>query len=146
MIANSGKTTYLVRKNSYQVSKKNIKPTDGELEILQILWRNGPSTVRMVHEVMSARKDVGYTTTLKLMQIMAEKGLVKRNTETRQHIYTAAIAEQVVQKGVLEKIIKTTFRGSASGLIMQALGQHKTSPEELEQIKAFIEQMESKRK
>ena len=123
--------------------KKLQKPTDAELEILQILWAEGPSSVRKVNEKLSSIKEVGYTTTLKLMQIMTEKKLVSRDTKSRQHIYQSNIGEQEVQRGALSKIISTAFRGSATGLIMQALGQHSPSSDELAEIKAFIEKMES---
>ena len=125
------------------MGKKSNKPTDAELEILQILWSHGPTTVRQVNDELNQRKDVGYTTTLKLMQIMTEKKLVSRDTKARQHIYQAAIKEEEVQKGVLNKIITTAFKGSASGLIMQALGHHKTTSKELEEIKELIKQIES---
>ncbi len=123
--------------------RKVNKPTDSELEILQILWADGPSSVRHVNDKLSQHKEVGYTTTLKLMQIMTEKNLVLRDTKSRQHIYRAAVAEKAVQNGVLNKIISTAFRGSASGLIMQALGQHQPNATELEEIKALIEKIET---
>ena len=125
------------------MTNKSARPTDSELEILQILWADGPSSVRQVHDKLYKKKDVGYTTTLKLMQIMNQKGLVSRDTKSRQHIYQATIGEEVVQQGVLTKIISTAFRGSASGLIMQALGQHQPSNEELEEIKELIQKIES---
>ena len=125
------------------MTHKPLKPTDSELEILQILWANGPSSVRWVNDALNQHKEVGYTTTLKLMQIMTEKKLVMRDTSTRQHIYRAAIGEEIVQQGVLKKIISTAFRGSASGLILQALGQHQPSADELDEIKALIKKIES---
>jgi len=125
---------------------KPIKPTDSELEILQILWAKGPCSVRLVNDTLSLHKEVGYTTTLKLMQIMTEKKLVQRDTNARQHIYQAAIGEEMVQRGVLKRIISTAFRGSASGLILQALGQHQPSADELDEIKALIEKLESGQK
>ncbi len=119
------------------------KPTDGELEILQILWREGSCSVRQVNEQLNLQREVGYTTTLKLMQIMADKGLVVRDTSHRQHIYRASVQEAHVQRSALQKVIDTAFQGSASGLIMQALGNHRTSEEELREIKALIEKLES---
>src|SRR3712207_6176868 len=107
------------------------KPTESELEILQILWQHGPNTVRFVNEQLNQKKEVGYTTTLKIMQIMADKGLVKRNEESRSHIYEANVNEEATQKHMLDKFLNLTFRGSASKLIMQALGNHKASKEEL---------------
>jgi len=118
------------------------RPTDSELEILQVLWERGPSTVRQVHEQISQQREVGYTTILKLMQIMTEKGLAGRNTDQRTHIYRAAVTEAQTQQTLLRRFLDTTFRGSASKMVMQALGNRDTSPEELEEIKAFIERME----
>lgn len=119
-----------------------VKPTEAELAILHVLWQHGPSTVRFVHETLHVQKDVGYTTTLKLMQIMADKGLVRRNVESRTHVYEAALSETEAQKELLDGFLHTTFRGSAMKLVMQALGNHKTSREELDEIRKFIETME----
>jgi len=121
---------------------KTPRPTDSELEILQVLWANGPSSVRFVHEKISQQRDVGYTTVLKLMQIMAEKGLAGRDTSQRTHIYRARVAEVETQQNLLRRFMDTTFRGSASKLVLQALGNAKTSPEELDEIKALIRRME----
>tara|TARA_R110002095_G_scaffold66237_1_gene56082 strand:+ start:151 stop:537 length:387 start_codon:yes stop_codon:yes gene_type:complete len=123
---------------------KRIKPTEGELEILQILWANGPSSVRFVNEKLNEIREVGYTTTLKIMQIMAGKDLVVRNTESRTHIYQAFINEEATQKQLLQKFVDSTFRGSAMKMVMQALGNHEASNQELEEIKALIEKMEKK--
>lgn len=128
------------------MSKKLIKPTDAELEILQVLWQRGPSSVRDVHDILSGSRETGYTTTLKLMQIMLDKGLVKRNAEARSHIYEAGVQEADVQSQLLRRFVDSTFRGSASQLVMQALGNHKASKKELEEIKALIEQIEKSRK
>ncbi|MDQ3535776.1 MAG: BlaI/MecI/CopY family transcriptional regulator [Bacteroidota bacterium] len=117
-------------------------PTDSELEILQLLWQNGPSTVRFVNEELNKLKEVGYTTTLKLMQIMLEKGILIRNDESRTHIYTSAISEDAAQKKLLDKFMDATFRGSAMKLVTQALGSGKTSQQELDEIKKLIEQLE----
>jgi len=124
------------------MSFKN-KPTETELEILQILWQNGPSSVRDVNDVMGQDKEIGYTTTLKLMQIMNEKELTHRDTASRTHIYTANVEEDKVKSGLLNSFINTAFRGSASSLVMQALGQGKTSAHELEQIKSLIADIEN---
>jgi BlaI family transcriptional regulator, penicillinase repressor len=118
------------------------KPTDAELEILQVLWQHGPCTVRFVNEQLSQTKEVGYTTTLKIMQIMYEKGLVKRNDESRTHVYEASVSEETTQKHMLDKFLDMAFRGSASKLIMQALGNHKASKEELNQIRNLLDKME----
>jgi len=128
------------------MSKKLIKPTETELEILQILWEHGPSSVRDVHEILSAQRETGYTTTLKLMQIMLDKGLVKRNAESRSHIYEAAVSEADIQSQLLSRFLDSTFRGSASKLVLQALGNHAASKKELEEIKALIEKIEKNRK
>jgi len=122
------------------------RPTDAELEILQVLWQYGASSVRFVNDKLNEQQDreVGYTTTLKLMQIMLEKGLVLRNDESRTHIYRAAAAETETQKQLLEKFVDTTFRGSAIKLVMQALGQHRASKEELKEIKALIDKIEKR--
>jgi predicted transcriptional regulator len=128
------------------MSKKLIKPTEAELAILQVLWQRGASSVREVHDVLSGSRETGYTTTLKLMQIMLDKGLVKRNAEARSHIYEAGVQEADVQSQLLSRFLDSTFRGSASQLVMQALGNHKASKKELEEIKALIEQIEKNRK
>jgi predicted transcriptional regulator len=128
------------------MSNKQIKPTEAELAILQILWQRGPSSVREVHDALSGSRETGYTTTLKLMQIMLDKGLVKRNAESRSHIYEAGVGEKDVQSQMLSRFVDSTFRGSASQLVLQALGNHKASKKELEEIKALIEQIEKNRK
>jgi len=117
---------------------RNIKPTESELEILQILWSKGLATVREVHEGLAATKDVGYTTTLKLMQIMNEKGLVKRDNSMRTHVYQAAVNKEKTQKHLLGKMIDSLFGGSPTQLVIQALGEHKASPEELDKIQALL--------
>lgn len=122
---------------------KYIKPTESELEILQILWDKGLATVRDVHESLSATKDVGYTTTLKLMQIMHEKGLVKRDESMRTHVYQAAVNKEKTQKHILGKMIDTLFGGSSTQLILQALGtpEAKATPEELDQIQKLLDNL-----
>ena len=123
----------------------DYKPTEAELEILSILWKNGPSTVKAVNEEQNSRKKVGYTTTLKLMQIMTEKGVLDRLLEGRTHIYSPIILEEDVQKRLMDRLLETAFRGSAKKLIMQALGNHKASDEELNEIKEMIKRMEEGR-
>ncbi|MEN0004990.1 MAG: BlaI/MecI/CopY family transcriptional regulator [Bacteroidota bacterium] len=118
------------------------KPTEAELEILQVLWENGPSTVRFVNDRLSEKREVGYTTTLKLMQIMVDKGLAKRDTASRTHIYQAAINESDTQERLLKSFVQRTFRGSAMKLVVQALGSHDTSKAELDEIKALIQKIE----
>ncbi|MCF8247404.1 MAG: BlaI/MecI/CopY family transcriptional regulator [Saprospiraceae bacterium] len=124
-------------------NKMISKPTDSELEILQVLWENGQSSVRFVNDQLAERREVGYTTTLKLMQIMHEKGLVQRNTDARSHIYEAAQERDATQRNLLGTFVDNVFSGSAMDLVMQALGNHKASKDELDQIKALIEKMEN---
>jgi predicted transcriptional regulator len=121
-----------------------IKPTESELEILQVLWKKGLATVREVHEDLAALKDAGYTTTLKLMQIMHEKGLVKRDDSMRTHVYQAAVSKEKTQKHLLGKMIDSLFGGSSTQLVIQALGEHKASVEELEKIQEMINSLKSK--
>ncbi|NEU68587.1 BlaI/MecI/CopY family transcriptional regulator [Spirosoma agri] len=115
-----------------------MKPTDAELEILHVLWTNGPSTVRQVLDQLSQSRDIGYTTALKLMQIMHEKGLLRRDEDARSHTYSAAVTQEETQRGLVDRFVETAFRGSASKLVMQVLGQHKTSREELDEIKRLL--------
>lgn len=122
------------------------KPTESELEILNILWDKGPSTVRDVHEVLEKNKEVGYTTTLKLMQIMHDKKLLKRDTGTRSHVYTANISQEKTQGQLVKRLIDSVFNGSASQLVMQALGNHKTNRAELDEIKKYLEEMDKRTK
>jgi BlaI family transcriptional regulator, penicillinase repressor len=119
-------------------STRYIKPTESELEILQVLWLKGEASVREVHESLAATKDVGYTTTLKLMQIMNEKGLVKRDDSIKTHIYQAAVSREKTQKHLLGKMIDGLFGGSPTQLVLQALGNHKASEEELNQIQQVL--------
>lgn len=124
------------------MSKKTPKPTDSELEILRILWKEGPSTVRQVNDALNKERNVGYTTTLKLMQIMHEKGLAKREMLGRSHIYEAAIGEKQTQEQILNRLVNGVFGGSASKLVMRALGNHKPSKEEIEEIKKLLNQID----
>jgi len=124
---------------------RTFKPTESELEILSILWKNGPSTVRLVNEEMSRNKNIGYTTTLKLMQIMTEKGMVERVMEGRTHIYHVIARQEDAQVRMLDRLLETAFGGSASKLVLQALGNHKTSEIELREIKALIKKLEEEK-
>lgn len=126
--------------------KENIKPTESELEILQLLWDNGPSTVRFINDKLNEQRETGYTTTLKIMQIMFDKKLVKREEDGRSHIYKAAIQREDTQKQLLDRILETAYGGNATALVLQALGQSKATKEELEQIKKFIREMEGGKK
>lgn len=123
---------------------KNIKPTPAELDILQILWKNDSATVKVINEELNKVRKVGYTTTLKLMQIMYEKGLLKRVRSGKSHVYTALYQKSETQKVLLEKILESAFAGSASKLVMQALGRSRTSKEEIEEIKKYLAELEEK--
>lgn len=125
---------------------KQIKPTESELEILNILWEKGAATVREIHDELAKTKDVGYTTSLKLMQIMFEKGLLHRDASSKTHIYEAAVSREQTQGQIVKRMIDTVFNGSAMQMVMQALGNHKTSSDELAQIKEYLEGMEAQDK
>lgn len=127
-------------------SIKPTKPTESELDILSILWEKGACTVRDVHDILAQNKEAGYTTTLKLMQIMHEKGLLARDTSSKTHIYTALVSQENTQKQLLDKMIDTVFNGSASQLVLQALGHHQSSPEELDKIKKYLSEIEKLQK
>jgi BlaI family transcriptional regulator, penicillinase repressor len=120
---------------------KLIKPTESELEILRVLWERSEATVRDVHEELSKTKDAGYTTTLKLMQIMHEKGMVKRDESNKTHKYIPLLSREKTQKQFVGKMIDTLFEGSSTQLVMQALGNHKASKEELEEIQKLIDNL-----
>ncbi|MDE1190569.1 MAG: BlaI/MecI/CopY family transcriptional regulator [Arachidicoccus sp.] len=121
---------------------KEIKLTEGEQEILHVLWQSGPSSVRDIHEIIGAPKQKSYTTTLKIMQIMYEKGLLTRNESSKTHIYKAAISEKSSKQQAVGKIIKNLFKGSAAQLVMHALGNHRPSKEELDEIKTYLSQLD----
>ncbi len=120
------------------------KPTESELEILAVLWAKKTATVRTVHEALTT-KNAGYTTTLKLMQIMHEKGLVVRNTDNKTHIYTAAIEKEKTQMFIVNKMIKNLFAGSPFEMVIQALGGYKTTKEELNKIEELITILKEKK-
>lgn len=122
-----------------------VEPTKSELEILQVLWEHGPSTVRFVNDTLNEQKrSVQYTSTLKLMQIMVDKKLLTRDESQMKHIYIPAEEEQVTKNFLLERFVETMYKGSASSLMMQLLGNKKTSKKELEAIKELIKKMEKK--
>lgn len=125
------------------MKQNKIKPTNSELEVLQVIWENGPSTVKSINDKLNENKEVGYTTTLKIMQIMYNKGILNREKDSRTHIYSARISQEETQLDLLDRFLEKAFNGSASKLVMQALGNHETSKEELENIKAFINQIET---
>lgn len=118
------------------------KPTEAELEILQVIWQHGPSTVRFVHEQLTQHRDIGYTTTLKNMQNMAQKALLTRDESAKSHIYGSNVPQETTQKLLIDRLLETAFGGSAGRMVMQALGHRKTSKEELDQIKALINKLE----
>jgi len=124
------------------MAKAKIKTTESELKILQLLWQLGPSSVRTINDELNKTKNTGYTTTLKIMQIMAEKDLVTRIKDGRNHIYSAAVEQHAAQRQLLDKLLNGVFGGSASKLVMQALGNHEPSKKELEEIKKYIDSLE----
>ncbi|HEV7380354.1 MAG TPA: BlaI/MecI/CopY family transcriptional regulator [Dyadobacter sp.] len=120
-----------------------MEPTKSELEILQVLWQNGPSTVRFVNDKLNEEKRaVQYSSTLKLMQIMAEKGIVNRDESSMKHVYSPAEAEQKTKTQLLERFVDSMYNGSASSLVMQLFGNKKTSREELDEIKEFLNKLD----
>lgn len=125
-------------------NKMEIKPTESELEILQVIWEKNECSVRDVHEELAKTKDVGYTTTLKLMQIMHDKGLLTRDTTSKTHLYKSLVTREQAQTSALDKILSTVFKGSTSELVIQALGNRRTSKDEIDAIKNFLDQFEDK--
>ncbi len=122
--------------------KPLAQPTESELEILNILWKYGSSTVRFVNEKLNEQRVVGYTTTLKIMQIMHDKNLVIRDEAAKSHIYSPAIEANAIQNRLIDRILNTAFQGSASRLILQTLGKHTPSHEEMEEIRKLLDQIE----
>jgi predicted transcriptional regulator len=120
------------------------QPTDSELEVLRVLWNYGSSTVRFVNDKLNENRKVGYTTTLKIMQIMHDKKLVSRDENGKSHIYSALIEENAIQKRLIDKVLDSAFGGSASKLIMQTLGNHKTSRKELNEIRELLDKLDKK--
>src|SRR5262245_46440929 len=116
------------------------RPTDTELAILRVLWARGTSTVRQVHEALSEGSDTGYTTTLKLMQLMSAKGLVTRDESARTHVYTTRLSQDQTQRQLVSDLMDRAFGGSAAALVMQALNAHEPTPEELQEIRRLIEE------
>lgn len=117
-------------------------PTASELAILQLLWERGPLSVKDVHNSLTAQKPVVYTTVLKTMQVMTERGMLSRESVGKKHIYAAAIARERTQNNLLDSFLHKTFGGSAKQLVMRALGNYKTSAADIEELKAYIAQME----
>ncbi len=124
---------------------KKQEPTKSELEILQVLWQHGPSTVRFVNDTLNEMKRaVQYTSTLKLMQIMAEKKMLLRDESSMKHIYSPAMEEQQTKSFLLEKFVDSMYNGSASSLMLQLLGNKKTSKKEMDAIRDIIKKMDNK--
>ena len=120
------------------------EPTRSELEILKVIWENGPSTVRQVNDNLNKQtRTVQYTSTLKLMQIMQEKGLLKRDDTNMKHVYSPSEPEQVTKNALLQRFVESMYKGSASNLVMQLLGNKKTSKKELQAIKDLLNKMDT---
>lgn len=120
------------------------KPTEAELDILRVLWDRGPSTVRQVHDILSVHRDFAYTTTLKLLQVMIEKGVAVREEEGRTHFYRAAVAQEETQKHMVRELVDRAFGGSAARLVVQALAAKPASIEELREIRRLLAEYEEK--
>ena len=124
---------------------EQVKPTESELEILNILWTKGPSTVREVHEILEKTKGSGYTTTLKLMQIMHSKNLVKRDNTAKVHVFEANVSQEKTQGQIIRKMVDTAFNGNAMQMVMQVLGNHKADAAELDAIRKYLDEIENKK-
>lgn len=122
--------------------KSRPRPTDAELEILNVLWQRGPSTVREVHDALHRTRPTGYTTMLKLMQIMAEKQLVRRDERQRAHVYEAQLAEEQTQTQLVGDLLERAFKGSATKLVMRALAARPASAGELSEIRRMLDEFE----
>jgi predicted transcriptional regulator len=121
---------------------KQPRPTDAELQILRVLWQRGASTVREVHETLNKTKPTGYTTVLKFMQIMAEKGLVRRDEQQRAHVYTARVPQEQTQQQMVRDLLRRVFNDSPAQLMMQALATKKASRDELAEIRRLLDEFE----
>jgi predicted transcriptional regulator len=122
------------------MARTHPRPTDAELEILRVLWERGPATVRQVHEALARTRDTGYTTTLKLMQIMAEKDLVRRDESARTHVYEARLSQAQTQRQLVTDLVDRAFGGSAAALVLRALSSHKPTDNELAEIRRLIDE------
>jgi BlaI family transcriptional regulator, penicillinase repressor len=118
---------------------KTPRPTDAELAILRVLWQQGACTVRQVHEALSRERPSAYTTSLKMLQIMTDKGLVRRDVSDRTHVYEARLSEEQTQRQLVRDLVDRAFGGSASKLVMQALSTKRATPEELSEIRRLLE-------
>lgn len=121
---------------------KQIEPTKSELEILQVLWDHGPSPVRFVMEELNKKRELNYTAVLRLMQLMADKGILKRDKSQMQHVYQVVEEENKTKEHLLDKFLDTLYKGSAASLIMQLVGNKKATKEELKKIKALLDKLE----
>lgn len=128
------------------MTEQDIHITEAELEILQVLWDKEQATVKEVHEALSEDRDAVYTTTLKQMQVMYDKSLLTRDDSRRQHIYFPNVDIKKVQRKFMDKVMKNLFSGSAGELVLSALSNYKTTPEELEQIKSLIDKAKQSKK
>jgi BlaI family transcriptional regulator, penicillinase repressor len=128
------------------VDRQPPRPTDAELAILAVIWERGPSTVRDVHDELNRHATTGYTTVLKLLQIMTEKGLVVRDEAQRAHIYESRYSEQKTQRQLLSDLVDRAFGGSAAKLVMQALSGRKANPDELNLIRNLLDRLEGETK
>lgn len=126
------------------MARSRPRPTDSELAILRVLWERGPSTVRQVHEALADARETGYTTTLKLMQIMTDKGLVKRNERERTHVYSASAGQEQTERLIVKDLVDRAFGGSAAALVLRALSDS-TSDDELREIRKLIDDYREKR-
>jgi BlaI family transcriptional regulator, penicillinase repressor len=126
------------------MTRTAVNPTEGELAILSVLWERGPSTVRDVHQILERRNPTGYTTVLKLMQIMTEKGLVERDESRKAHVYHPRISEERTQKSLVTDLLDKAFRGNPAKLVMQALSSNRASDEELAEIRKILDSMEGR--
>ena len=130
------------RSGSGPTAARTPRPTEAELEILGILWKQGPSTVRAVHDAMAGSRPVGYTTVLKLLQIMAEKGLVRRDETERAHVYAPSAPAERTQRRLVSDLLDRAFAGSAARLVQQALSSRRSSPEDIASIRRLLDDME----
>lgn len=118
------------------------RPTEAELDILRVLWELGPSTVRQVHDLLNAERDIGYTTVLKLLQIMFEKGLVARDESRKSHVYRTTQRAQTTQRQLVRDLLKRAFGGSTEQLVLQALSSKKASQQEIAEIRRMLDELE----
>jgi predicted transcriptional regulator len=120
------------------MSGSNPIPSNSELEILAILWRKGPQTVRQIHPALRRKREIGYTTVLKTLQVMAEKGLVTRDETERSHVYRAAVPEKSVKRRLVSDLLDRVFEGSAANLVLQALSTKRASPDDIRRIRKLL--------